>query len=200
MLKQTTKENIKVGTTLFLVPSSYSSHGKPHDITITKIGRKYAYFGNQDTKIDLATMQVESDYRGIKPELWDSKEAYDSSVERSKVILECRSYFTSTDIDKRKKLTYEKAVNILAILNDESEAEEKEVTNDQIKELVLSDSNIDNIIESQLLDRGNFKKKLQSDGEYRLNDYVIPDIKAIVMYFVKIAYEEGKREGERDDM
>ena len=139
-------------------------------------------------------MQVESDYRGIKPELWDSKEAYDSSVERSKVISECRSYFTSTDIGKRKKLTHEKAVNILAILNDESEAEEKEVTNDQIKELVLSDSNIDNIIESQLLARGNFKKKLQSDGEYRLNDYVIPDIKAIVMYFAKIAYEEGKRE------
>lgn len=76
---------------------------------------------------------------------------------------------------------------------------ETEVNNDQIKELALSDSNIDSIIESQLLTRGNFKKKLQSDGEYRLNDYVIPDIKAIVMYFVKIAYEEGKREGMSDD-
>lgn len=69
------------------------------------------------------------------------------------------------------------------------------MTNDQIKELALSDSNINSIIESQLLTHGNFKKKLQSDGEYRLNDYVIPDIKAIVMYFAKIAYEEGKREG-----
>lgn len=56
--------------------------------------------------------------------MWDSKEAYESSVERSKVISECRSYFTSTDITKRKKLTYKKAVKILAILNDESEVEE----------------------------------------------------------------------------
>lgn len=69
----------------------------------------------------------------------------------------------------------------------------EEVPHNQIKELALSDPNMDSIIESQLLARGNFKKKLQSDGEYRLNDYVIPDIKAIVMYFAKIAYEEGKR-------
>ena len=68
-------------------------------------------------------MQVESDYRGIKPELWDSKEAYESSVERSKVISECRSYFTSTYVVKRKKLTYEKALRILAILN-ESEVQD----------------------------------------------------------------------------
>ena len=70
----------------------------------------------------------------------------------------------------------------------------EEVPHNQIKELALSDPNMDSIIESQLLARGNFKKKLQSDGEYGLNDYVIPDIKAIVMYFAKIAYEEGKRE------
>ena len=118
MLKRTTKENLQIGTTLFLVPSSYISYDKPHDITITKIGRKYAYFGNRNTKIDLATMQVESDCRGIKPELWDSKEDYESSVERSKVISECCSYFTSTNIVKRKKLTYEKALRILAILNE----------------------------------------------------------------------------------
>ena len=164
MLKQTTKENIKIGTTLFLVPSSCSSHDKPHDITITKIGRKYAYFGNRDTKIDLATMQVERDYRGIKPELWDSKEAYESSVERSKVISECRSYFTSTDITKRKKLTYKKAVKILAILNDESEVEEKEVTNDQIKELALA---------------YGFKLKEQPNGEMDLNPYVYDFARAI---------------------
>ena len=80
------------------------------------------------------------------------------------------------------------------------ECREKEVTSNRIKELALSDNDIDSLIESQLLARGNFKKKLQSDGEYRLNDYVIPDIRAIVMYFAKIAYEEGKLVGASDDM
>ena len=38
----------------------------------------------------------------------------------------------------------------------------------------------DQIIEKTLLERGNFKKKLQADGQYRLNDYVVPDIKACI--------------------
>ena len=59
------------------------------------------------------------------------------------------------------------------------------MTNDQIKELALADEDINLIIEEELLKRGNFKKKLQSDGEYRLNDYVIPDIKAIVNILLK---------------
>ena len=69
------------------------------------------------------------------------------------------------------------------------------MTNDQIKELALADEDINLIIEEELLKRGNFKKKLQPDGEYRLNDYVIPDIKAIVMFFAKIAYNEGFSKG-----
>lgn len=36
------------------------------------------------------------------------------------------------------------------------------------------------IIEKTLLERGNFTKKLQKDGEYRLNDYVVSDILACI--------------------
>ena len=71
----------------------------------------------------------------------------------------------------------------------------QKMTNDQIKEFTLTDEDINLIIEEELLKRGNFKKKLQHDGEYRLNDYVIPDIKAIVMFFAKIAYNEGFNKG-----
>ena len=70
----------------------------------------------------------------------------------------------------------------------------QKMTNDQIKEFALTDEDINLIIEEKLLS-GNFKKKLQPDGEYRLNDYVIPDIKAIVMFFAKIAYNEGFSKG-----
>lgn len=118
MLKHYNKSNITVGTTLFVVPCSLSSHDRPHTITIKKVGRKYAYFGVRDERIDLETLTVEPDYRGVQPTLWDSEADYLAEMEKLKVIQRCREAFTSHDRTKRKILTYEKAVKILAILDE----------------------------------------------------------------------------------
>lgn len=116
MLKNFNRENIEVGTTLFLVPAHLKT-AKPQLITINKVGRKFAYFGVRG-KIDLDTLSVVSEGSGT-PTLWDSEADYQSYQQQLAVIAECRDAFCSHELAKRKKLTYEKAVKILAILNDE---------------------------------------------------------------------------------
>lgn len=118
MLKTINRENIQVGTTLFLVPA-YLKLSKPQLITINKVGRKFAYFGVRG-KIDLDTLSVISEGSGT-PTLWDSEADYQAYQQQLAVIRECRDAFSSYELAKRKKLTYEKAVKILAILNDDNE-------------------------------------------------------------------------------
>ena len=62
MLKNFNRENIEVGTTLFLVPAHLKT-AKPQLITINKVGRKFAYFGVRG-KIDLDTLSVVSEGSG----------------------------------------------------------------------------------------------------------------------------------------
>lgn len=115
MLEKITRDNIQVGTKIWYV----SIYQKQREETITKIGRKYAYFGNDDKKIVLETMQLEPDWQGLKRDsIWDSKEAYEVSLQQGEVIKKCidELYLYGT---QRATLTYDQAVKILAILEKE---------------------------------------------------------------------------------
>lgn len=83
------REGIKVGTTLFLV----DTHRKC-DITINKVGRKWAYYGNRpDQKINLETMTAYYEL-GVPPQLYDSESAYQDAQELDKIKRVVRSAFT----------------------------------------------------------------------------------------------------------
>ena len=118
------RADIKVGTTLFFLERIRGGI-RTKNITIEKVGRKWAYWGDSDfEKLDLETMQPWYGGYGHRDELWDSEEHYKNHLYQASVIKACQDAFDSYCLAKRKKLTYEKAVKILAILNDESEVQD----------------------------------------------------------------------------
>ena len=111
-------EDIKVGTTLFFIGSTTNENGIT--VTINKVGRKWAYWGVRDSeKLDLTTMKAWHDGYGQENVLWDSEESYQTHMHKLNVIQACKDALVSHYPKKRRKLTYEKAVKILAIFNDE---------------------------------------------------------------------------------
>lgn len=109
MLEQITRDNIKIGTTIYVV-HPFTRHKAAETVTITKVGRKWAYYGNRDDKINLETMRATKDYRGIEPQLYDNKESYLDCVNRQKTIYLAR--------EKAKQIDdYDLAVKILSLIN-----------------------------------------------------------------------------------
>lgn len=112
-------ENIKVGTTLFFIGNTTNKNGVT--VTINKVGRKWAYWGDRDyERLDLTTMKAWHDGYGHENVLWDSEESYKTHIHKISVIQACRDALISHYPNRRRKLTYEKAVKILAIFNDEA--------------------------------------------------------------------------------
>lgn len=70
-----------VGNKIFVIPDK-AFDTPPFEAMITKIGRKYAYYckygvySKNEHRINLATMQAETDANNRTNGLWDSKEAY----------------------------------------------------------------------------------------------------------------------------
>lgn len=118
------RADIKVGTTLFFT-ERLRGFVRTKNITIEKVGRKWAYWGDGDfEKLDLETMQPWYGGYGHRDELWDSEEHYKNHLHEASVIRDCQVAFNSLQTSNIKKLTYKKAVKILAILNDESEVQD----------------------------------------------------------------------------
>ena len=114
------REDIKVGTDLYLTYLTQRLRvvtGKT--VTIFKIGRKWAYWGDDECeKLDLETMNPWYSGYGNRNELWDSEDHYKDCLHITRVINSFRHYLSSSNPAKHKKLTDEKAVKILAILNE----------------------------------------------------------------------------------
>lgn len=109
------REDIKVGTELCLIQRLRFVMGKK--VAIFKVGRKWAYWGDGECeKLDLETMKPWHSGYAHRDELWDSEEYYKDCLNKTRVINKCREYLSSPNPAKHKKLTYEKAVKILAIL------------------------------------------------------------------------------------
>lgn len=109
------REDIKVGTELYLIQRLRFVMGKK--VAIFKVGRKWAYWGDGECeKLDIETMKPWHSGYGHRDELWDSEEYYKDCLNKTRVINKCREYLSSPNPAKHKKLTYEKAVKILAIL------------------------------------------------------------------------------------
>lgn len=112
------REDIKVGTELYLIQRLRAVMGKK--VTIFKVGRKWAYWGDGECeKLDLETMKPWHSGYGHHDELWDSEDYYKDCLHITRVMNSFREYLSSSNPARHKKLTCEKAVKILAILNEE---------------------------------------------------------------------------------
>lgn len=116
-------KEVKVGTEVYWVNSDFRS-GLPHPLFITKVGRKLITVnrdmnGNSwgESQFYLETGYLKTQYSG-GGRLYSSKEAYDRTVVEAvtieKVLAKLRGHYTIPSW-----LTYEKAVRILSILEED---------------------------------------------------------------------------------
>lgn len=106
------RDDIKVGTTLYLF-GGYGKDRTGEEITITKVGRNYAYFGNRNLRLDLEIMKINSSRFSI----YDSKDAYEISLKIGSDYDKLESFFRSNyGYGLRCKVSHEKVLKILNIL------------------------------------------------------------------------------------
>lgn len=99
--------NIKVGDTLFYVPSDRREYRK--EVTVTKVGRNYFYCG--DMKGDLENLHLVREY-GSGGRFYLSKEDYEREVSKNakmRKVLDLVAY-------NRDKVSFEDAESVYSIL------------------------------------------------------------------------------------
>lgn len=100
-----------VGQEVFIErPALYDRSGNC-TLTITKVGRKYAYTSDHNVIISLKTGRTVRDYRGTCYAVWASEAEYKEESRKRSFIWKCQKHIQTHN------LSYEQAKQIAAILN-----------------------------------------------------------------------------------
>lgn len=73
---------LAVGMRLFLVPSGRC--GQPHEVVIERIGRKWAYLGGKNGRVDMDTLAVDGGQYSSPGQCYGSREEWEAETERGK--------------------------------------------------------------------------------------------------------------------
>lgn len=82
----------KVGQTLYFAHSD-RRNGPPHEVTITKVGRKWLHLSDNRC-VDIETLIEKSEY-GNPGKCYESKDHYESLIERNLAWSQLRASFAS---------------------------------------------------------------------------------------------------------
>lgn len=70
------------GMTLFYVPSS--RYGQPREVTVERIGRKWAYLAGRNGRVDMETLAVDGGQYSSPAQCYGSREEWEAETERGK--------------------------------------------------------------------------------------------------------------------
>lgn len=76
--------SIVPGMTLFYVPSG-RRHAQPYEVTVERVGRKWAYLAGNNGRIDIDTLQADGDDYSSPGRCYGSREEWEATTERRQV-------------------------------------------------------------------------------------------------------------------
>ena len=96
MTKATNK--IEIGTTLYVIPVGVNNTRRVRgrlldEVVVTKVGRKYFYVNDRNTKFDLETLRHESDHHYDEQAYYTKQEIIDLA-EKDQLEIKIKSVFT----------------------------------------------------------------------------------------------------------
>ena len=72
------RREFRVGDKLVLAGNTYGRRETPHTVQITKIGRKWMYFGNSRSRASMETLVVDGGEYTSPGKLWFSSDEYEA--------------------------------------------------------------------------------------------------------------------------